>query len=183
MGALRLPGNESPGEPASPSPTRKRTRSRSGREQLMRLCLALSILCGILWGATRVAVLMESALRFGTSWLPFQGGLQTAADFQRNRKQLDEVIALVRRDALTRELTNGHLRQLPWQYRYLSNDGGQIVVVAPTGNTKVLFFSVRGMLSGSRGLLHAADDKPMMPGEVIRRAQKQERHWYWVETE
>ena len=178
MDASSEPGEAHPGEAGGAC-----NRSRPLRKRWAMLALALVTLCGILYAATHVASLMESGIRYAASWLPFQGGLQTAGDFQRNRKQLDEVIALVRRDALAPVATNRRLRQLPGQYRYLSNDGGEIVVEDPAGNSKVLFFSVRGMLSGSSGLLYTADDQPVMSGEGIRSARKQAPNWYWVETE
>jgi hypothetical protein len=106
--------------------------------------------------------------------------LRTDADFRRYRDQLETLVALARAEQFPPADGNRHLRQLPAEYRHLS-DGGEIVVEKPAGNTKVLFFTCRGLLSGSSGFLYTADDQvSMYEFRKFGPTEKKAPHWYRV---
>ncbi len=105
---------------------------------------------------------------------------QIKRDFRRHLKQREQVIALARAGKLKASPYNFHLKRLPARYHHLS-DGGEIIVEKPKGNTKVFFFTFRGMLSGSTGFIYAQDDQPRMYEEPrLLRVDRQAPHWYWV---
>lgn len=134
------------------------------------------------WGLAVLAV--------GGVWLiyshrkqPITEAGQIREDFRRWLKPREEVVELARAERLSATAHNFHLKSLPTRYSHLS-DGGEIIVEKPKGNTKVFFYTFRGMLSGSHGFLYAADDRPTMYEEPRPvRVERLAPHWYWIMTD
>jgi hypothetical protein len=141
----------------------------------------------VVWGMVMVtapvlSLMLMASLWYAGVWLANpHPKLSTREDFQQRLKQRQEIIALARAEKLPAAPHNFHLKRLPNRYSYLS-DGGEIIVEKPKGNTKVFFFTYRGLLTGGcNGFIYARDDQPTMyEFPRLVRVERLAPHWFWV---
>lgn len=104
-------------------------------------------------------------------------------DIEQNYQQRREVVRLVESGELQ---ADGRGRvALPFRYRYLSKDGGEIYVIAENGAKQILFYTYRGILDNFSGLVYSSTDTAPKNGAFgadIKHSERLRSNWYWLES-
>ena len=113
-------------------------------------------------------------------FVPFRNmGLQ--ADIQNNFEERLRVVQLIEDEEL--HIDNRGMARLPFYLRYLSKEGGIVLVEQDADVIQVFFFTFKGVLDNFSGILYSSVDAEPQNGVFGADVQELERlkdNWYWV---
>lgn len=108
-------------------------------------------------------------------------------DFNMNFNDREKVVSMIKAGELQPNVFyNNSLISLPKDYAHLSKGGGEVVIEREGDRLKVLFFTFRGMLSGSTGFVYVSDDSGLYAGDFgtdFIQIKKKKENWYWMISE
>lgn len=74
---------------------------------------------------------------------------------------------------------------IPQRYGTISSGGNEIIIDNSDSNTKILFFTFRGILDNFSGYVYSEKDLPIKQGDFgadIFQQEKMANNWYWLSS-
>ena len=103
------------------------------------------------------------------------------ADIQNNFEERLRVVQLIEDEEL--HVDNRGMVRLPFYLRYLSKEGGIVLVEQDADVIQVFFFTFKGVLDNFSGILYSSVDAEPQNGVFGADVQELERlkdNWYWI---